>query len=474
MCMSKKCLSAIIAITAVLSMPVYANTETELQALKQDIATMKNMYESKINQLENKLHILEQHQNAADKKMITGLPVPQNPVSQNPVLKSNVQNQNNVPATPRRVINDTSFNPQIGVILQGQYQSFSSRNSNFGGFAVGEEAGRGTEGLGINESEFNFAANIDDKFRGSSTFALVEEDGETVVEIEETYIETIGLPYGLSAKFGRFFTDIGYLNSHHAHSDDFADRPLTNRVFLNNNYGDDGVQVAYVLPTELYSEIGGGIYRGNDFPSGRASGSSSGSDIGSWTGYGRVGGDIGNKTSWRLGVSTLQTNNAKRSTNEDTVLFNGKSNIYIADTRMVYAPTGNNVNQEITLQAEYFLRDENGTYEDTNASTGAVAYDKAQSGFYAQTVYKFDPQWRIGTRYSEIYAGGTPTALAGSSLDNNGHNPWAVATMLDWTNSEFSRARLQYNHEELSNNQEDNQIMLQYIVSIGAHSAHAY
>jgi hypothetical protein len=299
---------------------------------------------------------------------------------------------------------------------------------------------------------------------------LVEEEGETAVEIEETYIETIGLPYGLSAKFGRFFSEVGYLNSHHAHSDDFADRPLTNRVFLNNNYGDDGIQVAYVLPTKLYSEIGGGIYRGNDFPSGGASGS----DIGAWTGYGRVGGDIGDKTSWRLGVSTLQANDTRRSTSDDTVLFEGKSNLYIADTRIVYAPTGNNANQELIMQAEYFVRDENGTYDDTNVGTGPVAYDKAQNGFYAQTVYKFDPQWRIGTRYSALDAGGTPNALAGSALDSNGHNPWAVATMLDWTNSEFSRARLQYNHEELSNNQEDNQIMLQYIMSLGAHTAHAY
>lgn len=458
--MSNKMLSAVLAMATVIASPVYANTETELQALRQEIAAMKNAYEGKINQLEDKLHTLEQHQDKVEKKFVTSLPVPQN----------NTTAQNNVPATARRVINDSSFNPEIGVILQGQYQSFSAKNSNFSGFAVGEEAGRGTEGLGVNESELNFAANVDDKFRGSSTFALVEEEGETVVEIEETYIETIGLPYGLSAKFGRFFTDVGYLNSHHAHSDDFADRPLTNRVFLNNNYGDDGIQVAYVLPTELYSEIGGGIYRGNDFPSGGASGS----DIGSWTGYGRVGGDIGDKTSWRLGVSTLQANDTRRSTSEDTVLFEGKSNLYIADTRIVYAPTGNNANQELIMQAEYFLRDENGTYDDTNVGTGAVNYDKAQNGFYAQTVYKFDPQWRIGTRYSALDAGGTPTALVGSALDSNGHNPWAVATMLDWTNSEFSRARLQYNHEELSNNQEDNQIMLQYIMSLGAHTAHAY
>jgi hypothetical protein len=46
--------------------------------------------------------------------------------------------------------------------------------------------------------------------------------------------------------------------------------------------------------------------------------------------------------------------------------------------------------------------------------------------------------------------------------------------MLDWTNSEFSRIRLQYNRAELARGQDDDQFMLQYIMSIGAHGAHKY
>jgi hypothetical protein len=46
--------------------------------------------------------------------------------------------------------------------------------------------------------------------------------------------------------------------------------------------------------------------------------------------------------------------------------------------------------------------------------------------------------------------------------------------MGDWTNSEFGRVRVQYNREELSNGREDNQFTLQYIMSIGAHGAHAF
>ena len=46
--------------------------------------------------------------------------------------------------------------------------------------------------------------------------------------------------------------------------------------------------------------------------------------------------------------------------------------------------------------------------------------------------------------------------------------------VVDWTNSEFSRVRLQYNREELADNQYDNQFIVQYIMSLGAHGAHAY
>lgn len=455
--MSKKLLLAASAAVILNVSPAFAADDKDLNALRAEIQAMRNAYESKIEQLEKKVETLETKQHSTSEKVAQ-------------IQPSSGGDLTVPPATSKRRINDNSFNPEIGVILQGKYQSFSEHEGDIAGFAIGEEGERGSEGLGIDETELNFSANVDDKFRGSSTIALHEHEGETEVEIEEAYIETLSLPYGLQAKAGRFFSELGYLNSHHSHADDFADRPLTNRAFLDGNYGDDGVQVSAVLPTDLYSEIGGGIYRGNDFPGGGADGS----NIGSWTAYGRVGGDIGEKTNWRLGLSTLQVNSAERSANEDMVTFNGDSGLYIADARLVYAPTGNNADKELTLQAEYFHRNEDGTYEDTDAGTGAINYDDGQNGWYAQGVYKFHPQWRVGARYSQLYAGDVPAGLVGSALDDSGHNPWAASTMVDWTNSEFSRARVQFNREELAEGQKDNQIILQYVMSLGAHGAHAY
>jgi hypothetical protein len=170
----------------------------------------------------------------------------------------------------------------------------------------------------------------------------------------------------------------------------------------------------------------------------------------------------------------LQSDANGRQSNEDMVTFNGESRLYTADLRYTWAPTGNPRQRELTLQGEYFHRSEVGTYEDTAAGTGTVNFDDNSSGWYVQGIYKFGPAWRLGARYARMHASDVPAGLANSTLDSRGHDPDTISIMGDWTNSEFGRMRLQYNREELSSGARDNQIMLQYIMSIGAHGAHAY
>jgi hypothetical protein len=61
----------------------------------------------------------------------------------------------------------------------------------------------------------------------------------------------------------------------------------------------------------------------------------------------------------------------------------------------------------------------------------------------------------------------------GSLLDAGEHNPTQHSLMLDWTNSEFSRVRLQYDVNNL-NGDNENVWILQYIASFGAHGAHTF
>jgi hypothetical protein len=439
-------------LTLLSSTSALAASDSDIQALRSEIQSMRQSYENRIADLEAKLKTVEKKQAAAPAQTAAA------PVSTD--------------ASGRKTY-DNSFNPSIGIILNGTYGAFSEKNSGVAGFALPGEGARGKEGLKLGESELNFSSNVDDKFRGSVTASFVNEDGEDGIEIEESFVETLpgmGLPTGMNIKAGRALWTLGYLNELHAHTDDFADRPLPYRVFLNNAYNDDGAEITYVLPTDFYSEIGGGAFRGDDYPFGNASGSS----VGAWSAFARVGGDIGDNQSWRVGGTMLSGDTSGRASNEDVVNFTGDSRFYAADLRYIWVPTGNAREQEVILQGEYFWRNEDGSYEDTDAATGAVAFDDHTSGWYAQAVYKFHPQWRVGTRYSRLETPAVPVGLTGSMLDSGGHNPQAYAAMIDWTNSEFSRVRLQYNREDLAQGQNDNQILLQYIMSIGAHAAHKY
>ncbi len=438
------------ALTLLFSTTAFAASDSDIQAIKAEIQTMRQSYESRISELEAKLSTMERQKTESGAGTST------------PAVAVSGQNSS-----------ANSFNPSIGVVLNGTYGAFSEKKSGVSGFALPGEGARGDEGLKLGESELNLSSNVDDKFRASLTASLASENGKDGVQVEEAFVETLpgmGLPTGMNVKAGRALWTLGYLNELHAHADDFADRPLPYRIFLNNAFNDDGVEVSYVLPTDFYSEIGSGVFRGDDYPFG----SSRGSGAGAWSAFMRVGGDIGENQSWRLGGYTLSGDVNGRASNENVVNFTGDTRLYAADLRYTWAPTGNPHEQEVLLQGEYFWRNEDGVYTDANAVTGDVAFDDHSSAWYVQGVYKFLPQWRVGYRYSRMESPSVPLGLVGSALDSGGHNPDAHAVMADWTNSEFSRVRLQYNHENLTQGQDDNQILLQYIMSIGAHGAHKY
>lgn len=474
--MSRKLIGAVLT-TALLGISVPAIAATDSRAEIAALKAQNNKLEAEVRQLAAKVEALAEKAGVSPVAAARATPAKGSPDLrrlENRVTELEQQSASSSvePEAPQAAApsSDSAFNPAISAVLNGHYASFTGHEVPVGGFGAGEEGGRISQGLGIDEAEIGLSSNVDDKFSAAIIASLSEEDGETSVELEEAYIRTLGLPGGLGVMAGRFLEPVGYINEHHAHTDDFADRSLPNRVFLNGAYKDDGVLASWILPTDFYAAIGGGVFHGGDFPAAGGHGNGAGS----WLAYARTGGDIGQNQNWLFGLSTLQTRPEEREGNDGNVLFTGNSDLYAASLRYVWDPTGNSKMRELTLQGEYFWRHENGNYEDIAALTGAVPYDDSQSGWYAQGVYKFAPQWRIGTRFSMLNAPDVPAGLAGSELDSGGHDPWNAAVMGDWTNSEFSRLRLQYQHEEPSKDRTDNGVVLQYIMSIGAHPAHTF
>jgi len=421
--------------------------EQEVRELRDEINKIKEQHAKELQLLEERLKRAEQV--LAQQQTVAPVPVPSM-------------------ATPSR---GNAFNPAIGVVLDAKLKSFAQDPATYRipGFQLGGEAGIGEEGLTLGESEINLNANVDDWFFANLTLALASEDGDTEVELEEAYLQTLSLPAGLTLRGGRFFSATGYLNEFHPHAWDFADAPLTHRVFLARQYIDDGVQLRWIAPTDLFVEIGAELLRGATFP---ASGAShDGKGVSNF--FTRLGGDISDSHSWRFGLSYLRADVSGRTDNSDSAVFDGDSDLLAADVVWKWAPGGNPKYRNFKFVAEYFRRKENGTITANSASS---TLQGKQNGWYAQAVYQFMPQWRFGLRYDRLGSDNTGNdlmVLDDAGLLDEGHTPWRLSIMLDYSRSELSRLRLQYNRDE-SAPRADNQWMLQYIMSFGAHGGHQF
>lgn len=381
-----------------------------------------------------------------------------------------------------------AMNPDISLILQGTAARGSENPDNYriSGFAPsGGEVGPVRRGFSLGESELVISSNIDPYFRGQLIAALTPEDE---VEVEEAFVQTLALGRGFTLKGGRFLSGIGYQNSIHQHAWDFQDAPLAYKAFLGGRLNDDGVQVKWIAPTDLLVELGAEFGRGRSFPGADANRNRSGM----WSLFGHVGGDVGANTAWRAGVSYLKTAPEDRAStdidslgNADvTQSFRGDSKLWIADFIVKYART-------FKLQGEYFRRSENGrlTYDDTASATPQFGagftdgYSSRQSGWYLQGVYALTPRWRAGYRFDRLSHGTVSNGIiasgAGPAAADFGplmidHNPSRSTAMVDFSPSEFSRIRLQFARDKSRADVTDNQALLQFIFSLGAHGAHTF
>lgn len=434
-----------IALALLLPVVAKANDSIELEALRAEIQQMKQSYETRIQSLESRLQNTETVAGEADKKAeVASVQANARPTSSN------------------------ALNPDISLILSGTYAN-RSKDSNYHitGFQAGGGIGPGTKGFNLGESELGVYASIDPNFYGGLNLSLASDN---TVSVEEAFIQTTSMPYGLTLKAGRFFSSIGYLNDQHAHTWDFVDNPLAYEAFLGNQFGDDGIQLKWLAPTDLFMEFGAEYGRGRiaDTTGKDKNGGSAGSV------FAHVGGDIGASNSWRAGLSYLKVSPQNRISNDIdatgsfvTNSFNGNSRLWLADFVWKWAPNGNATNTSFKLQGEYLHRNEDGTLN-------ADQYSASQDGWYVQGVYKFLPYWRTGLRYDRLDSGSTNYSFNAANLSNVDYNPQRISWMVDYNPSEFSRIRLQLSQDKSRQEATDNQIYIQYQMSLGAHGAHKY
>jgi hypothetical protein len=461
----KFCVRQVLAACLIFISSIAAAQEADIddiQALREELRQMRLEYESRIADLESRLIAAEKATAKASATAELARQSKQATASESTAFET---------AESVALAGDSQFNPAIGVTFQAQAWAYENDPEDYfiPGFPLGGEAGPAPEGFSLAETEITMSANVDDKFTAMLTAPIVIEDGDTAVELEEAWIETLSLPAGLALKMGRFFSGIGYLNDKHFHSWDFADQPLAYQVFLGSQYIDDGLQVRWLAPVDFYLQLSGEILRGDRYPAAGASNSG----LGSTTITAKTGGDIGFSNSWQFGLSWLSADADGRvsGSEEDQLIFDGDSDLFIADFVWKWAPNGNSKEQNLLFQAEYLWRNEKGFYTLPDGAGGP--WDQDQQGWYAQGIWQPFPRWRFGARIDRFRGDDPGQAWAGTPLYPLSGNPARFSLMVDWSNSEFSRLRFQYNLDK-AGLEDDNQFGLQYVFSIGAHGAHSF
>ncbi len=441
----------------------YAATTDDAAALRTELASLKADYTARVAALEARLARLESA--AASLPPQAAAPPPP-------------------PADAARAA--TAFNPAISMILGGSYTDTSRdpRDWRVGGFMPsGGEVGPGERSFNLGESELTLSANVDPYFSATLTAAIT---GEDEIEVEEAFVRTLALPAGFTAKAGRFFSGFGYLNEVHAHAWDFADQPLVYQAFFGRQMAQDGLQVKWLAPTDLFMEFGAEAGNGAAFPGTHRNRNG----LSATTLFGHVGGDLGVTTSWRAGVSWLDQRAADRAYEDSNELgvpvidaFTGQSRTWVVDAVLKWAPNGDATRRQLKLQGEYMRRRDDGELAyDVDGPGLAGRFRDRQSGWYLQAVYQFRPRWRVGARYDALDSGAPDIALVADGTLPAGAfpllqpaDPDRVSLMLDWIPSEFTRLRAQYAWDDArADGRRDRQLRLQYLFGIGAHGAHKY
>ncbi len=318
------------------------------------------------------------------------------------------------------------------------------------------------KGFNLDSAELFLFAPVDPYFNLYATIP-VTEDG---AEVEEAYFVTTFLPYGFQFKGGKFKSGFGRINSQHPHAWDFVDIPLAYKAFSGpEGITEKGAQLTYLPPLPFYTLVGAEVLQGeNDILFG--SDAKPGSHA--YTLFAKASFDLTDNSTILFGPSVM-TGKTKTDSVADDTEFRGTSTLYGLEFTYKWKPSKT---KGLTVQSEYIYRRQNGDLEDTVAST-IEPLRRAQDGLYVQSVYQLG-RWRVGARYDILDLFKKDFILADESQDF-GKRPWRASGMLEFNPTEFSRIRLQYNHDKSARDGKTNQEwFLQFVMGIGAHGAHPF
>lgn len=393
------------------------------------------------------------------------------------VLKTEVEQQKNKVSSSQQkessvqkasgLFGGSAFtNPNLSVVLDTFGYSSNLKNAEL---ANREIAGYTTQGLdqrqgfNMNSAELFFFSPVDPYFNFYANIPVTENG----VSIEEAYVVTTALLEGWQIKGGKFKSNFSRLDSQHPHAWDFWDIALPYRAFLGGEGlgGEKGVQLTYLPTLPIYTLFGAEVLQGENpllFGPGAEEGPHA------FTFFVKSSVDTSDYSTLYFGPSVLfgKTDNINGLPGAEV---RGNSTLYGLEAVWKWKPTSR---KAVTIQSEYLLLTQTGTATDT--ATGFIdSLKRKQDGFYVQGIYRIS-RWGIGVRYDTLNVLSDTFEQAG--VQKNYGKPWRETASLEYNPSEFARIRLQLSHDrsDTVTGRTNDEAILQFNFTVGAHPAHSF
>jgi hypothetical protein len=328
----------------------------------------------------------------------------------------------------------SQFNPAIGFVIDSVFSHTRQHKSNFE-FRSGE--------IGI-------SASVDPFVRG---YGIINgtPDG---VDVEEAAIVTTSLPYNLTIKGGRFFSDFGRLSKFHDHDLPFVNRPIVLDNYIGGESQSDGLEVNWLAPTSEYLTFTAGMYNKIGADNDRVDNKTP-RDLSEFTYLGRVATffSLTDSQSIDLGVSDAYTPEVRTEGLKARNLFG-------IDFTYRYTPLASAAYRGLVWGTELLVNHEGRPgIPPTDDSPNQVFRYKDAFGLYTYLEARLTRRYYPGLLLEYVEDIDRPGAWT------RGISPYFTV----WA-SEFQRLRLQYTHLDFNlPKRADDQFFLQWTVVLGSH-----
>jgi hypothetical protein len=369
----------------------------------------------------------------------------------------------------------------MNISFDGLFALAYSSDKNLDRLEVGDHDPQ-QRGFNARNIELAFNGAVDPYFEGFANIVFkLDNDNETEVEVEEAFLQTTSLPFNLQLKAGQFFSAFGRINAVHPHAWEFADAPIVNgRLLGPDGLRGVGAQISWIVPVPWYSQLIFAVQNGRG-----------------GTGYSfRNPGDDG------IFFGRMTTDREVRGLQDFVWIPRWENSVDLSPTQVVLAGVsgafGSNetgANSRTQIYGGDFLY----KWKSANAEGGfpfvkwqtEVMYRRFEAGrgmnksfpiaetfndwgMYSQVMWGFKKGWVVGIR-------GDYLDMEDSRFtdDFERQSRSRVSANLTWYPTEFSKIRLQYNHDFLEENfflagRDVDSVFLQFEFILGAHGAHKF